>query len=48
VNKIEKDYIGVLVFGLFNTTIGVVDIRDEFDYSVSVFPGFQFQCIRLL
>ncbi|CAM6099528.1 unnamed protein product [Calypogeia fissa] len=35
VNKIEKDYIGVVVLGLFNTTIGVDDIRDDLEYSTT-------------
>lgn len=32
VNKIEEDYIGVLVLGLFNAAIGVTDIRDCFHF----------------
>lgn len=33
VNKIEEDYIGILVLGLFNAAIGVTDIRDDFRFS---------------
>ncbi|BFI32609.1 DNA-directed RNA polymerase I subunit RPA43 [Marchantia polymorpha subsp. ruderalis] len=32
VNKIEKDYIGVVVLGLFNAAIGVSDIREDLYY----------------
>ncbi|KAH7432446.1 hypothetical protein KP509_07G022900 [Ceratopteris richardii] len=32
VNKIEEDYIGVLVLGLFNAAIGVTDIRNGFHF----------------
>ncbi|MCO5590852.1 hypothetical protein L7F22_044827 [Adiantum nelumboides] len=32
VNKIEEDYIGVLVLGLFNAAIGVSDIRNGFHF----------------
>ncbi|KAJ7299018.1 hypothetical protein O6H91_Y323700 [Diphasiastrum complanatum] len=29
VNKIEKDYIGVLTMGIFNAALSVMDIRDD-------------------
>ncbi|KAL3688406.1 hypothetical protein R1sor_014715 [Riccia sorocarpa] len=33
VNKVEKDYIGVVVLGLFNAAIGVSDIREDLYYN---------------
>ncbi|KAL2630500.1 hypothetical protein R1flu_015186 [Riccia fluitans] len=33
VNKIEKDYIGVVVLGLFNAAVGVSDIREDLYYN---------------
>ncbi|KAL3685482.1 hypothetical protein R1sor_003504 [Riccia sorocarpa] len=35
VNKVEKDYIGVVVLGLFNAAIGVSDIREDLYYNES-------------
>lgn len=32
VNKIEEDYVGVLVLGIFNAAIGVTDTRDGFHF----------------
>ncbi|XP_024524592.1 DNA-directed RNA polymerase I subunit rpa43 isoform X4 [Selaginella moellendorffii] len=32
VNKVEKDYIGMLVLGLFNAAIGINDIRQDLFY----------------
>lgn len=32
VNKVEKDYLGVVVLGLFNAAIGVSDIREDLYY----------------
>jgi len=29
VNKVEKDYLGVVVLGLFNAAIGIADIRED-------------------
>lgn len=36
VNKIEKDYLGVVVLGLFNAAIGVSDIREDLYYEETV------------
>ncbi|KAL3676264.1 hypothetical protein R1sor_026212 [Riccia sorocarpa] len=35
VNKVEKDYIGVVVLVLFNAAIGVSDIREDLYYNGS-------------
>ncbi|ERM97269.1 DNA-directed RNA polymerase I subunit rpa43 isoform X2 [Amborella trichopoda] len=32
VNKLGKDYIGVIVLGIFNAAIAITDIREEFHY----------------
>lgn len=36
VNKVEKDYIGVIVLGIFNAAIACTDIREEFCYQENV------------
>ncbi|KAH9317475.1 hypothetical protein KI387_019244, partial [Taxus chinensis] len=36
VNKVEKDYIGVIVLGIFNAAIAFEDIREEFCYQDNV------------
>lgn len=36
VNKIEKDYLGVVVLGLFNAVIGVSDVREDLYYEETV------------
>ncbi|CAK9882167.1 unnamed protein product [Sphagnum jensenii] len=36
VNKVEKDYLGVVVLGLFNAAIGIADIREDLYYDDSV------------
>ena len=35
-NKIEKDYLGVVVLGLFNAASGVSDIREDLYYEETV------------
>ncbi|CAM6018645.1 unnamed protein product [Sphagnum balticum] len=35
VNKVEKDYLGVVVLGLFNAAIGIADIREDLYYDDS-------------
>jgi hypothetical protein len=37
VNKVEKDYLGVVVLGLFNAAIGIADICEDLYYDDS--PG---------
>ncbi len=35
-NKVEKDYLGVVVLSLFNAAIGIADIREDLYYDDSV------------
>ncbi len=35
-NKVKKDYLGVVVLGLFNAAIGIADIREDLYYDDSV------------
>lgn len=36
VNKVEKDYIGVIVLGIFNAAIAFSDIREDLSYQDNV------------